>query len=100
MLRYRKSWRDSGGSHPLQVIRKSKCLDEVLSKMDPQVVQSHFRAIERWRAKQQTASARRGAFLLFSQKKLAKLKSQNPPGGLQEGRDTCSLQVDGGKLPL
>nr|XP_023655802.1 DNA-directed RNA polymerase I subunit RPA1 [Paramormyrops kingsleyae] len=76
-----------------EVIRTSKCLDEVLSKMDPQEVESHFRAIERWKAKQQAASARQGAFLLFSQKKLAKLKSQNPPGGLQEGRDGCSLQL-------
>ncbi|XP_073342711.1 DNA-directed RNA polymerase I subunit RPA1 [Pagrus major] len=56
-----------------EVIKRSQGLDEVLARLDPQTANQHFAAIQRWRAKREVACPRRGAFLLFSQKKLAKL---------------------------
>ncbi|KAM9375680.1 DNA-directed RNA polymerase I subunit RPA1 [Pholidichthys leucotaenia] len=57
-----------------EVIKQSQGLDEVLARLDPQSASKHFTAIQRWKAKREVACPRRGAFLLFSQKKLAKLK--------------------------
>ncbi|KAM9357147.1 DNA-directed RNA polymerase I subunit RPA1 [Symphorus nematophorus] len=57
-----------------EVIKRSQGLDEVLARLDPQTASRHFSAIQRWKAKREVACPRRGAFLLFSQKKLAKLK--------------------------
>lgn len=57
-----------------EVIKRSQGLDEVLARLDPHTANKHFGAIQRWRAKREVACPRRGAFLLFSQKKLAKLK--------------------------
>ncbi|XP_076595923.1 DNA-directed RNA polymerase I subunit RPA1 [Chaetodon auriga] len=57
-----------------EVIKRSQGLDKVLARLDPQTASQHFAAIQRWRAKRELACPRRGAFLLFSQKKLAKLK--------------------------
>ncbi|XP_067312869.1 DNA-directed RNA polymerase I subunit RPA1 [Pseudorasbora parva] len=76
-----------------EVIRKSKCLDEVLAKMDPQATFNHFQAIKRWRAKHECVSPRGSAFLLFSQKKLSKLKSQMESLELVNGREAASLQL-------
>ncbi|KAF1384376.1 hypothetical protein PFLUV_G00117690 [Perca fluviatilis] len=57
-----------------KVIKRSQCLDEVLARLDPKTASKHFASIQRWRAKREVACPRRGAFLLFSQKKLAKLR--------------------------
>uniref|UniRef100_A0AAQ5WWY6 DNA-directed RNA polymerase subunit n=1 Tax=Amphiprion ocellaris TaxID=80972 RepID=A0AAQ5WWY6_AMPOC len=76
-----------------EVIRRSQGLDEVLARFDPQTASSHFAAIQRWKAKREVACPRRGAFLLFSQKKLAKLKQteqEAPPGST---RDPAVLQL-------
>ncbi|KAL6479964.1 hypothetical protein MHYP_G00109970 [Metynnis hypsauchen] len=78
-----------------EVIRKSACLDEVLAKLDPQAAERHFQAIKRWKAKHEHASPRNGAFLLFSQKKLGKIKAEveGLSGGLDNGRDAATLQL-------
>ncbi|MBN3305594.1 RPA1 polymerase, partial [Amia calva] len=85
-----------------EVIKKSKCLDEVLSKMDPQAAYNHFRAIKKWKAKRENCSPRQGAFLLFSQKKLAKLQAHERklsvapfPARLQLEERWCSLDEAG-----
>ncbi|KAM6924020.1 DNA-directed RNA polymerase I subunit RPA1 [Xenentodon cancila] len=57
-----------------EVIRKSQGLDRVLAHLDSQEAQHHFAVIQRWKAKREVAQPQQGAFLLFSQKKLAKLK--------------------------
>lgn len=81
----------------LKVIRKSQCLDEVLAKLDPQAARSHFKAIKKWKAKHEQSSPRDGAFLLFSQKKLGKIKAQSEGqlGVMTNGRDGATLQVKG-----
>uniref|UniRef100_A0A8B9KTY7 DNA-directed RNA polymerase subunit n=1 Tax=Astyanax mexicanus TaxID=7994 RepID=A0A8B9KTY7_ASTMX len=78
-----------------EVIRKSKCLDEVLAKLDPKAAQSHFQAIKKWKAKHEHASPRTGAFLLFSQKKLGKMKAEaeGPSVDLNNGRVALTLQL-------
>ncbi|KAG1935581.1 DNA-directed RNA polymerase I subunit RPA1 [Pimephales promelas] len=76
-----------------EVIRKSKCLDEVLDKMDPQEAVNHFKAIKRWKAKHERVSPRDGGFLLFSQKKMSKLKSQLEVQDLANGREAASGQL-------
>ncbi|XP_041931278.1 DNA-directed RNA polymerase I subunit RPA1 [Alosa sapidissima] len=76
-----------------EVIRKSKCLDEVLSKMDSSVSANHQKAIRKWRAKREHVSPREGAFLLFSQKKLAKMKAQAANAAMTNGREMATLQL-------
>ncbi|XP_056626087.1 DNA-directed RNA polymerase I subunit RPA1 [Triplophysa dalaica] len=76
-----------------EVIRKSKCLDEVLAKMDPQTSNNHFNAIKKWKSKREHVSPRDGAFLLYSQKKLAKLKAKSMSQELSNGRDEATLQL-------
>ncbi|XP_052010608.1 DNA-directed RNA polymerase I subunit RPA1 [Xyrauchen texanus] len=76
-----------------EVIRKSKCLDEVLAKMDPQATFNHFNAIKRWKAKHERLSPRDSAFLLYSQKKLGKLKTQTEGQELAKGREEATLQL-------
>ncbi|XP_073710148.1 DNA-directed RNA polymerase I subunit RPA1 [Misgurnus anguillicaudatus] len=76
-----------------EVIRKSKCLDEVLAKMDPQAAYNHFKAIKRWKAKHERVSPRDGAFLLYSQKKLGKMKAETTSQTLTNGRDAATLQL-------
>ncbi|KAM9833161.1 DNA-directed RNA polymerase I subunit RPA1 isoform 2-T2 [Syngnathus typhle] len=75
-----------------EVIRKSQGLDEVLARVDPQGANKHFSAIQRWKSKRGLACPRKGAFLLFSQKKLAKLK-QTDAGLNVCGRDAAVLKL-------
>lgn len=79
----------------LKVIRKSQCLDEVLAKLDPQAAHNHFKAVKKWKAKHEHSSPRDGAFLLFSQKKLAKVMAEveGQLGELVNGRNGATLQV-------
>ncbi|KAM6953305.1 DNA-directed RNA polymerase I subunit RPA1 [Aplochiton taeniatus] len=76
-----------------EVIRKSKCLDEVLARLDPAAAIHHFASIGRWKAKRKQEHVRQGAFLLYSQKKLSKLKQKSEEGALADGRDTPTLQL-------
>lgn len=76
-----------------EVIRKSKCLDEVLAKMDSGATFSHFKAIKKWKSKHECVSPRDGAFLLYSQKKLSKLKCQVETQTLANGREPATLQL-------
>ncbi|XP_060138282.1 DNA-directed RNA polymerase I subunit RPA1 [Zootoca vivipara] len=76
-----------------KVIEKSKHLDEVLPKMDPQQANNQFRSIKRWQIKHQPSLRREGGFLLFSQEKLADVKAQILPGELVNGRDPATLQL-------
>ncbi|CAJ1057951.1 LOW QUALITY PROTEIN: DNA-directed RNA polymerase I subunit RPA1 [Xyrichtys novacula] len=77
-----------------EVIKKSQDLDSVLARLDPQSAVQHFEAIKRWKAKRETADPWRGAFLLFSQKKLAKLKEIEPSAEPHvDGRDATTLQL-------
>ncbi|KAJ0050146.1 hypothetical protein NL108_013161, partial [Boleophthalmus pectinirostris] len=76
-----------------EVIKKSQGLDEVLSRLDPEAARQHFAAIQRWKNKQERANPRQGAFLVFSQKKLAKLKESIEMNEILNGRDTPTLQL-------
>uniref|UniRef100_A0A3B4YLU2 DNA-directed RNA polymerase subunit n=1 Tax=Seriola lalandi dorsalis TaxID=1841481 RepID=A0A3B4YLU2_SERLL len=77
-----------------EVIQRSQGLDKVLARLDPQTASQHFAAIQRWKAKRENAGPRRGAFLLFSQKKLAKLKqTEQTTQSDVNGRNAVMLQV-------
>ncbi|KAM7388994.1 hypothetical protein PAMP_022994 [Pampus punctatissimus] len=77
-----------------EVIRRSQGLDDVLARLDSQTASKHFAAVQRWRTKREMASPRRGAFLLFSQKKLAKLKQTEQTAEPDaNGRDAAILQL-------
>ncbi|XP_034545146.1 DNA-directed RNA polymerase I subunit RPA1 [Notolabrus celidotus] len=73
-----------------EVIKRSQGLDSFLSRLDPQSAAQHFEAIQRWRAKRDTEGPWRGAFLLFSKKKLAQMKKSEQGAG---SRYAASLQV-------
>ncbi|XP_070692657.1 DNA-directed RNA polymerase I subunit RPA1 [Pempheris klunzingeri] len=77
-----------------EVIKRSQGMDEVLARLDPQAADQHFAAIQRWRAKRERACPRRGAFLLFSQKKLAKLQqTEQRTEPDVHGRNAAVLQL-------
>ncbi|XP_026503885.1 DNA-directed RNA polymerase I subunit RPA1 [Terrapene carolina triunguis] len=76
-----------------EVIQKSKHIDEVLSKIDPQQANQHFRAIKKWQTKHQVSLPREGAFLLYSQKKMARVREQTLGGEIINGRDPATLQL-------
>uniref|UniRef100_A0A673C941 DNA-directed RNA polymerase subunit n=1 Tax=Sphaeramia orbicularis TaxID=375764 RepID=A0A673C941_9TELE len=77
-----------------EVIKTSQGMDEVLAHLDPQAARQHFAAIQRWKAKKEVACPRRGAFLLFSQKKMAKLKETiSGTGESVNGRNAPTLQL-------
>ncbi|XP_006028713.1 DNA-directed RNA polymerase I subunit RPA1 [Alligator sinensis] len=76
-----------------EVIEKSKHLDEALSRMDPHQAGQQFRAIKKWQAKHQGSLAREGAFLLFTQKKMASLREQISEGETKHGRGPAAQQL-------
>ncbi|XP_061446852.1 DNA-directed RNA polymerase I subunit RPA1 [Rhineura floridana] len=76
-----------------KVIEKSKHLDEILPKMDPQQANRQFRSIKRWQIKHQEPLRRKGGFLLFSQKMLEGVRAQIPTRELVNGRDPAALQL-------
>lgn len=61
--------------------------------MDSSVSANHQKAIRKWKMKREKGSPREGAFLLFSQKKLAKMKAQCENALLTNGREMVTLQV-------
>ncbi|XP_036604435.1 DNA-directed RNA polymerase I subunit RPA1 [Trichosurus vulpecula] len=76
-----------------EAIRKSKHLDEVLSKMDPTQAHQHSKALRKWRAKHPPPCPRQGAFLSYSQKVQAAVRALNLPGGSQNGRDPNAQKI-------
>ncbi|XP_017278620.1 DNA-directed RNA polymerase I subunit RPA1 [Kryptolebias marmoratus] len=76
-----------------EVIRRAQGLDSVLAHLDPQSASRHFAAIKRWKAKRETACPRRGAFLLFSQKKLAKLRETIQGAEATSNQDPAVLEL-------
>ncbi|XP_015686989.1 DNA-directed RNA polymerase I subunit RPA1 [Protobothrops mucrosquamatus] len=77
-----------------KVIWKSKHLDEVMPKMNPQQASKQFKLIKRWQAKHQQSLRRKGGFLLFSQEMLAYIKAEMSTGGsLVYGRDPAALKL-------
>ncbi|XP_053115784.1 DNA-directed RNA polymerase I subunit RPA1 [Hemicordylus capensis] len=76
-----------------KAIEKSKHLDEVLPKMDPQQANGQFKSIKRWQVKHQQSLRRKGGFLLFSQKNMASVRTEIPTGELVNGRDLATLQL-------
>ncbi|XP_038608300.1 DNA-directed RNA polymerase I subunit RPA1 isoform X1 [Tachyglossus aculeatus] len=76
-----------------EVIKRSKHLDEVLSRMDPQQGQQHFRALRRWQRKHVASPPREGAFLNFSQKIQAAVRALNLSGGNKNGRDPTAQEM-------
>ncbi|XP_067838456.1 DNA-directed RNA polymerase I subunit RPA1 [Heptranchias perlo] len=76
-----------------EVIRKSKHLEEVLSKMDSEAANKCHKAIKKWKAKHPAPFPRLGAFLLYSQKKFGKIKAMNPEGEMINTRDPATQQL-------
>ncbi|XP_063313713.1 DNA-directed RNA polymerase I subunit RPA1 [Pelobates fuscus] len=73
-----------------EVVKKSKRLDEVLSKMNSEQANLHSQTIKKWRAKHPNPSLRLSPFLLFSQKKMAAAKAACPDGQNENGRSPAS----------
>ncbi|KAM5318934.1 DNA-directed RNA polymerase I subunit RPA1 [Glossophaga mutica] len=76
-----------------EVIMKSKHLHEVLSRADPQKALRHFRAIKKWQNKHPNTPQRRGAFLSYSQKVQAAVKTLNLQDVNQLGRSPGTHQM-------
>ncbi|KAM8940163.1 DNA-directed RNA polymerase I subunit RPA1 isoform 2-T2 [Pelodytes ibericus] len=76
-----------------EVIKLSKRLDEVLSKMNSEQANRYCQTIRKWKAKHPNPSTRLGPFLLFSQKKMAAAKAACPDGGSENGRDSASKML-------
>ncbi|XP_043918265.1 DNA-directed RNA polymerase I subunit RPA1 [Protopterus annectens] len=76
-----------------EVLRKSMHLDEVLSRMDPEVAKKYFKAIKKWKSKHVTPLCREGPFLLYSQKKISAVKEQTLTEDIKNGRDSATQQL-------
>lgn len=76
------------------MIQKSKHLDEVMPKMNPQQASKQFKLVKRWQAKHQHSLRRKGGFLLFSQEMLADMKAEISTEGIPAyGRNPAALKV-------
>ncbi|NXC74322.1 RPA1 polymerase, partial [Anhinga anhinga] len=76
-----------------EVIQKTNHMDEALARMECHQANQQFKAIKKWRARHQNSVQREGGFLMFSRKKMASVKAQNPGGEIKNGRDPATLQV-------
>ncbi|TRY91177.1 hypothetical protein DNTS_006106 [Danionella cerebrum] len=76
-----------------EVIRKSQCLDDVLAKLDPDAALHHFKAVKRWKSKHRDALRRNGAFLLYSQKRLKRLKTEAEDDPQIYGREAATHKL-------
>ncbi|XP_051865519.1 DNA-directed RNA polymerase I subunit RPA1 [Pristis pectinata] len=76
-----------------EVIKKSKHLEEVLSKMDCEAAAKCHKAIKKWKARHPAPYPRLGAFLLFSQKKLDRIKEANPEGEMINTREPVTQRL-------
>ncbi|KAM3939452.1 DNA-directed RNA polymerase I subunit RPA1 [Leptodactylus fuscus] len=75
-----------------EVIKRSKRLDEVLSKMDSEQASQHSLSIRKWRATHPTPSERIGAFLMYSQKKMPAFKAHFSEE-LEKGRSMAACRL-------
>uniref|UniRef100_A0A3Q2QBA7 DNA-directed RNA polymerase subunit n=1 Tax=Fundulus heteroclitus TaxID=8078 RepID=A0A3Q2QBA7_FUNHE len=71
-----------------EVIRRSQNLDNVVARLDTHSANRHFAAIQRWKAKREMAS-----FLMFCQKKLAKLREAMQVTEPLASQDPAVLQL-------
>ncbi|XP_040191174.1 DNA-directed RNA polymerase I subunit RPA1 [Rana temporaria] len=76
-----------------EVIKQSKRLDEVLSRMDSEQAARHSNAIRKWKAKHPSAYQRLGAFLLYSQKKMAAARALCEAEQYENGRELAAKQL-------
>ncbi|XP_072112743.1 DNA-directed RNA polymerase I subunit RPA1 isoform X2 [Mobula birostris] len=76
-----------------EVIKKSKHLEEVLSKMDCEAAAKCHKAIKKWKTRHPAPHPRLGAFLLFSQKELGKIKEADPEGEMLNTRDPVTQRL-------
>ncbi|CAN9514672.1 unnamed protein product [Ophioblennius macclurei] len=76
-----------------EVIKRSQGLDQILARLDSETASKHFEAVQRWKTKRETACPRKGAFLLYSQKKLAKLKAASTAEGPPSDRHPAVLKL-------
>lgn len=75
------------------MIQKTNHLNEALARMELHQAKQQFKAIRKWWARHQNPVQREGGFLLFSQKKMASVKTQISGGESKNGRDPATLQV-------
>uniref|UniRef100_A0A6I8RX97 DNA-directed RNA polymerase subunit n=1 Tax=Xenopus tropicalis TaxID=8364 RepID=A0A6I8RX97_XENTR len=76
-----------------EVIKQSKHLDEVLSRVNTEQAEQHNHAIYRWKARHPNLSQRISPFLLYSQKQMAAAKASCPNELDENGRDLASRKV-------
>ncbi|XP_068131545.1 DNA-directed RNA polymerase I subunit RPA1 [Hyperolius riggenbachi] len=76
-----------------EVIKQSKHLDEVLSKLDSEQANRHSQAIRKWKSKHPKPYPRLGAFLLYSQKKMAAARAMCEPEQYENGREMAAKQL-------
>nr|DBA29404.1 TPA: hypothetical protein GDO54_009631 [Pyxicephalus adspersus] len=76
-----------------EVIKQAKRLDEVLSKIDSEQAARQSHAIRKWKAKHPTPYQRLGAFLLYSQKKMAAVRAICGTENLENGRELAAKQL-------
>uniref|UniRef100_A0A803XWU7 DNA-directed RNA polymerase I subunit RPA1 n=1 Tax=Meleagris gallopavo TaxID=9103 RepID=A0A803XWU7_MELGA len=76
-----------------EVIQKTNHLNEALARMESHQAKQQFKAIRKWWARHQNSVQREGGFLLFSQKKMASVKTQISGGESKNGRDPATLQL-------
>ncbi|KAM9329754.1 DNA-directed RNA polymerase I subunit RPA1 [Gastrophryne carolinensis] len=76
-----------------EVIKRSKHLDEVLSRLDSEQASRHCQAIKKWKAKHPPPYERMGAFLLYSQKKMAAARALYGNDEYENGRHLAAKQV-------
>ncbi|XP_056410396.1 DNA-directed RNA polymerase I subunit RPA1 isoform X2 [Hyla sarda] len=76
-----------------EVIKQSKCLDEVLSKMDSEQASRYSQSIRKWKVKYPASLQRRGPLLLYSQKKMTSFKEQYPEPCITNGREQASSML-------
>ncbi|KAM5193373.1 DNA-directed RNA polymerase I subunit RPA1 [Mantella aurantiaca] len=76
-----------------EVIKQAKRLDEVLSRMDSEQAGRHSHAIRKWKAKHPTSRQRLGAFLLYSQKKMAAARALYGAEHYENGRELAAKQL-------
>ncbi|XP_018426964.1 PREDICTED: DNA-directed RNA polymerase I subunit RPA1 [Nanorana parkeri] len=76
-----------------EVIKKSKRLDEVLSRMDSEQASRQSHAIRKWKSKHPAPYQRLGAFLLYSQKKMAAVRALYGTEQYENGRELAAKQL-------
>ncbi|CAI9543121.1 unnamed protein product [Staurois parvus] len=76
-----------------EVIKQSKSLDEVLSRMDSEQAGQQSHSIRKWKVKHPAPYQRLGAFLLYSQKKMAAARALCGAEQYDNGRELAAKQL-------